>query len=578
MKIWLLKIIKNVKGYIFFTILLSCFTTISFVGLMGLSAYLIVLAAFHPSIAALQIVIVGVRFFGISRSGFRYLERLLTHSMILKILKNVRVDIFKKISSNFPFNLSGNSSYEMLGLLIQDIESIEIFLVRILLPIVSTLCVTIIISLFLGVFSVELVLMALLGFVMVGIILPIISAKIGSKNNLDLENARFKYQERLLNFLQFFQESLIFYQNETIASQMLTEENILAKSQWKIHVTQSFFTLASNLSISIIALTALWISILLNQKNLLDVIFIAVFYLIFLSMFESLQNLSLASNLAGGIDNTRKRIEQISIDMERRTWKTIESDEELFPIKLYNVSFRYASSEENAINNLNLSIYKKEKIAIVGENGSGKTTVLDLLSGFYDNYSGQIIFGKNELRSIDKNSLRFHLSYVINSPYTFSTSLLKNLLLANPNCKDTEIDFVLSLMNLEKRFDTLNDLTFTEKGRNISSGEKQKIEIARCMLRKSELILLDEPFSNLDPVFVNEAKKYLYQFFEQKTVIWVTHQFVNMHYFDKILVFEKGSIIEEGNHSELLEKKGIYFQLVSGNRKCEEKCDFNLNC
>jgi ATP-binding cassette subfamily C protein CydC len=305
-------------------------------------------------------------------------------------------------------------------------------------------------------------------------------------------------------------------------------------------------------------------SLLLIQNNRLDIIFVAVFYLIFLSMFESIQNLSLTSNLMGEIDHTRTRLDQISDNQEKITGKIVGTISEILPIKIQNVSFRYNSNDKNVIENLNLTIHKNEKIAIVGRNGSGKTTFLDLLSGFYNIFSGQILCGSNEIRNLDNDSYRLRLSYINSSPYIFSTSLMKNLMLANPDCNEYDVKKILNLMKLDTRFMSANDLNLTEKGRNISSGEKQKIEIARCLLRKSELILLDEPLSNIDPLFMNEINQDLHSFFEQKTVIWVTHQFINMEFFDKIFVFDHGSIIEEGSHFDLLSKKGAYFKLVSG--------------
>ncbi len=281
-------------------------------------------------------------------------------------------------------------------------------------------------------------------------------------------------------------------------------------------------------------------------------------------MYESIQNLSMASNMMSELDSTRTRLDKISVNQEKINGKLVETSNELLPIKIQNVSFRYDSSEKNAIENINLTIHKNEKIAIVGRNGSGKTTFLDLLSGFYDNFSGQILNGSNEIRSLDKESFRLHLSYVNSSPYIFSTSLLKNLMLANPDCSEGDINKILQVMKLDIRFLSVIDHNLTEQGKNISSGEKQKIEIARCLLRKSDLILLDEPLSNIDPIFMNEISQMLHSFFVQKTVIWVTHQFINMQYFDKIIVFDLGSIIEEGSHYDLLSKKGAYYKLVSG--------------
>ena len=564
MKTMFLKFSKEVKGLIFASIILSSITTMSFIGLMALSAYLIVLSAFHPSIAALQIVIVGVRFFGISRSVFRYLERLMSHSANLRILKNIRVYVFQQIAKNFPFNLPGKTSYELLGFLIQDIEFLENLFVRIILPIISTLFVIIIVSLFFSAFSYELILVAILGFIMVGVVLPLISAKHGSVNSKKLVKARSSYQNQLLSFFQHFQESLIYYQNEKIISKIQVEEKSFANTHWKIHISQSLFSGLSNLLVQLIAITGIWVSLSLIQKNRLDIIFVAVFYLIFLSMYESIQNLSMASNMMSELDSTLTRLDKISVNQEKINGKLVETRNELLPIKIQNVSFRFDSSEKNAIENINITIHKNEKIAIVGRNGSGKTTFLDLLSGFYDNFSGQILYGSNEIRSLDKESFRLHLSYVNGSPYIFSTSIMKNLILANPDCSEGDINKILQVMKLDTRFLSVIDHNLTEQGKNISSGEKQKIEIGRCLLRKSDLILLDEPLSNIDPIFMNEISQMLHSFFVHKTVIWVTHQFINMQYFDKIIVFDLGSIIEEGSHYDLLSKKGAYYKLVSG--------------
>jgi ATP-binding cassette subfamily C protein CydC len=138
-------------------------------------------------------------------------------------------------------------------------------------------------------------------------------------------------------------------------------------------------------------------------------------------------------------------------------------------------------------------------------------------------------------------------------------------MIANQDSSDDDINKILQTMKLDTRFLSAIDLDLSEQGGNISSGEKQKIEIARCLLRKSELILLDEPLSNIDPMVVDEISQDLHSFFAQKTVIWVTHQYKNMEYFDNIFVFDQGSIIEAGNHFDLLSKKGAYYKLVSGN-------------
>ncbi|MHB8134272.1 MAG: thiol reductant ABC exporter subunit CydC [Anaerolineaceae bacterium] len=562
MKAILFRFSKGVIGTIFFSIILSTLTILSVIGLMGTSAYLIVMAGFHPSIAALQVLIVGVRFFGISRSVFRYFERLFSHSANLKILSNIRQYIFKEISENYPFLLPGKSSALILGFLIQDIDMLENVFVRILLPILSSFLVTIIVSIFLGVFSSELVFVVFFGFIVIGVILSTVSAITGSRLSQKQNDFRNEYQGNLLDFFQFFQEYLVYFDYKKIAQKLEIKEEKYNRNQWQSGVIQSLFSAFNNMMIQFVALICIWVSIYFLKENQIELILIAIFYLIILTMFESLQNVPATAFSAGNFNNTIGRLNLISEKGDAARTTNKREIDEILPIRIQNLNFQYHSRETNTLRNINLEIRNGEKIAIVGSNGSGKTTFLDLLAGFYYSYKGEIYCKDFELRDLNLDAYRTHLSYMLRNPYVFSTSLLQNLKLANPNVKAEEISVAIQKVKLDSRFAYQEDQIILEKGKNISSGEIQKIELTRSLLRENDLILLDEPLSNLDPILSRMLNNLIRNEFGNKTILWVTHELTDMEWFDKILVFENGEIIEQGSHTDLLSRPSVYRELA----------------
>jgi ATP-binding cassette subfamily C protein CydC len=439
---------------------------------------------------------------------------------------------------------------------------LENLFVRILLPILSSFLVTIIVSIFLGVFSTELIFVVFFGFIVIGVILPMVSAITGSRFSQKQNDFRNDYQGNLLEFFQFFQEYLVYFDYKMITQKLEIKEEKYNRTQWQSGVTQSLFSAFNNMMIQFVALICIWVSIYFLKENQIELILIAIFYLIILTMFESLQNVPATSFSAGNFNNTIGRLNLIS---ERgddvRTTNKREIDE-ILPIRIQNLSFQYHGRETNTLRNINLEIRNGEKIAIVGSNGSGKTTFLDLLAGFYYSYKGEIYCKDFEHRDLNLDAYRTHLSYMLRNPYVFSTSLLQNLKIANPNVKAEEISVAIQKAKLDSRFANQEDQNILEKGKNISSGEIQKIELTRSLLRESDLILLDEPLSNLDPILSRMLNNLIRNEFGNKTILWVTHELTDMEWFDKILVFENGEIIEQGSHTDLISRPSVYRELA----------------
>ncbi len=229
-----------------------------------------------------------------------------------------------------------------------------------------------------------------------------------------------------------------------------------------------------------------------------------------------------------------------------------------------NINFRYGN-KELTIKDLSLKIKKGEKIAIVGESGSGKTTIARLLLKFYKPESGKILINGKDIKDYNHIEIRSMISYINQETFLFSDSIKNNLLLGNPNATDKEIEQVCISLNLENFIKSLPfgyETYLDENGLNLSGGQRQRLSIARALLKKPQVLILDEATSNLDTVTENGIKNAVFNLNEDLTCIIIAHRLNTIRNCDRIIVMNKGSVVEIGTHDELMKKKGMYFKYI----------------
>ena len=238
------------------------------------------------------------------------------------------------------------------------------------------------------------------------------------------------------------------------------------------------------------------------------------------------------------------------------TWNTIH---------LSNVDFRYGN-HNLTLTDISLEIHKGERIAIVGESGCGKTTLVKLLMRFYTPENGQIIVDGKDINSLPISAIRSDIAYVNQNTFLFSDTVKNNLRLGNPNVTDEEIITACKLANADSFIQELSfgyDTYLDENGKNLSGGQRQRLAIARAWLRKPKLLILDEATSNLDTITENAIKDTVLDLNKDLTCIIIAHRLSTIKNCDRIVVMEKGQIIETGTHQELLDQKGKYFELCN---------------
>lgn len=233
-------------------------------------------------------------------------------------------------------------------------------------------------------------------------------------------------------------------------------------------------------------------------------------------------------------------------------------------IQIRNLDFRYGTRRQ-VLSDINLTIKKGEKVAFVGESGSGKTTLSKLLLHLYSPEKGEILINGNNIEDIRLECLRERIAYIPQETFLFSGSIYDNLVLG---MDDVDMDNVVEAAKLAQAHDFINELPLRyetrleENGANLSGGQRQRLAIARAMLKKPDILILDEATSNLDSITERALDKTINEFSKEMTTIFIAHRLSTIKDCDRIFVMDKGKIIEHGTHKELSESGGKYSELV----------------
>mgnify|MGYP003646975301 FL=1 len=235
-------------------------------------------------------------------------------------------------------------------------------------------------------------------------------------------------------------------------------------------------------------------------------------------------------------------------------------------LRFSNISFKHQSAASYAVQDISFEAQAGETIAFVGPSGSGKTTLVKMLVGLYKPAEGAIFYNDKNANDIDLTELRQQLGFVTQDAQLFSGTIKDNLLFVKPNATDEEINDVLqksACQNLLIRAENGLNTTIGEGGIKVSGGEKQRLSIARALLRKPRLLLFDEATSALDSITEEEITKTIRNISSKKDQITVliAHRLSTIMHADKIFVLEQGKIIEQGKHASLLEEKGLYYAM-----------------
>jgi ATP-binding cassette, subfamily C, bacterial CydCD len=562
----LLSFLKGSWGLVALSVLLSTLTIGASVALIGTSSWLISTAALHVSVADLGVSVVGVRFFGISRGIFRYLERLVSHNVTFRLLARLRVWFYEKLEPLAPARLMEYRSGDLLARVIGDVETLENFYVRVISPSLTAVFVGLGVAFFFAFFYPPIAI-ALIGFFLVlGLILPLLAQTTSRTPGRQLISQRADMQTQLVDGIQGIADILAFGRGRDRGQQIAqtgTSYGVTQKHMARIGgVYSALNTLLTNLG--------LWVVLVMVIPQVtagqINGVMLGTFALMTLASFEAVNPLPLAAQMWNASREAARRLFEV-VDAKPAVKEDIQystGDPRLSNIELSHLTFAYTAQSLPALQEVSFTVPQGKAIAIIGPSGAGKSTIANLLFRFWDYEAGEIRLGEDELRGLNPDEVRKQIALVSQNSYFFNTSIRENLRLARRSVSQEEMeaaaraahihDFV---MKLPQGYDTL----IGEQGLRLSGGERQRLAIARALLKNAPILIFDEPTANLDALTEKQVLDTLFETMQGKTSLLITHRLLGLEHMDEILVMDKGRIMERGSHAELLSRPGLYRRL-----------------
>jgi thiol reductant ABC exporter CydC subunit len=571
----LLSFLHGSWNWVGLSILLSTLTIGSSVALIGTSSWLISTAALHPSIADLGVSVVGVRFFGISRGVFRYLERLVSHNVTFRLLARLRVWFYEKLEPLAPARLMEYKTGDLLARVIGDVETLENFYVRVISPALTAVFIGALVSMFFASFYPPIAFVLIGFFIALGFALPLLAQLMSRRPAQRLIAQRAELGTQLVDGIQGLADLLAFGRARDRAEQIAAIGDKYGETQKRMAringVHSALGILLTNL--------AVWLVLVLvipqvTEGNINGVM-LGTFTLMTLASFEAVNPLPLAAQMWNASREAARRLFEV-VDAE----PAVSDQSSVFSgqpsvvssqphitnhqLRFTNLTFSYPDQTTPALQNVTFTVPEGKAFAIVGPSGAGKSTLANLLLRFWDYEVGDIRIGEASLKALNQEEVRGRIAIVSQNSYFFNTSIRENLRLARRGLHPEEIeqaakaaqihDFV---MNLPQGYDTL----IGEQGLRLSGGERQRLAIARALLKNAPILILDEPTANLDPLTEKKVLETLFETMTGKTSLLITHRLVKLENMDQILVMNEGKIVEQGRHHDLLAAARLYQRL-----------------
>ena len=290
------------------------------------------------------------------------------------------------------------------------------------------------------------------------------------------------------------------------------------------------------------------------------------FILLLFSLFQPLKNLTnVVNELQNGLASADRVFAIMDIDSDiKDTNNAVEIVDLKESLSFNQVSFSYGEKNDKVLNNINFKINKGEIIALVGPSGAGKSTLVDLIPRFYDTLDGSIKIDNKNIKELKISSLRTLMGIVTQETFLFDDSVKANIAYGLENISDNQIQEAAKAANADNFIKKLPDGYNTiigERGVSLSGGQKQRIAIARAIVKNPPILILDEATSSLDSESEKHVQSAIENLMNKRTVIVIAHRLSTVHNADKILVLEKGQIVQEGKHEDLVNNEGLYKQL-----------------
>jgi ATP-binding cassette, subfamily C, bacterial CydC len=536
----LLRLVSVPRWRLAWAVLLGALTVVFGVGLMATSGYLISRAAEHPPILSLMVTIVAVQFFGIGRPLIRYLERLASHDMTLRVLGRLRARFFERVEPLAPAELDAYRTGDLLSRMVADVDALQnLYVGGLEPPLVALLAGAVSVgaaAAFLP--AAGLVLAG--GLLAGGLAVPALAGSLGARANRRQAAVRGQLSAELVESLRGASELVAFGAEAAALDRVRAADGTLVRLARRDAVIAG---VADGLELAVTGLTiagVLAVAIVAHDHGALNPVLIATLALLALAAFEAVTPLAasarqLSVTLAAG----RRVLELTDRDAAVRdpsepapapTWP--------FAVALEDVRARYPRSRRLALDGVSLRLEPGDRVALLGPSGAGKTTIANLLLRFLDPEDGRVTIAGQDLREYRQDDVRHAIAVAGQDSHLFSASIRDNVRLARPDASDAEVQDALRRAQILDWISGLPDGLDTfvgEAGRELSGGQRQRIVLARALLADAPVLVLDEPTAHLDPETASELVEDVFAAAGDRTVLLITHRTEGLDLVDRVV-------------------------------------------
>lgn len=554
------------RWWVVLAVSLGVATVAANVGLLSLSAYLISAAALKPLLVSLSVPIYLVRLFGVSRAFARYAERIVSHSLTFRLLKDLRTWFYGRLEPLAPALLQHRRSGDLLSRLVDDVDELENVYLRIFSPLVVAAVTALLTFVLLYAFAPVLAFTAVGFLIAAGVGLPLLINTLASGLGSRQLELRAALNDGFVEGVQGVQD-LLAVGGAAGRQRKLSEINRkLGQTQERMALITGLRAALGDLLMNLAALTLLVLAIPLVAGGEIRGVYLAFLALVVLSSFEAIQPLGEAFQFLGRSLAAGKRLFEVVDDAPPVSDPAHPAPVPEEPgLEFRRVGFSYEAGGERALKEVSFSLEPGKRVAVVGPSGAGKSTLASLALRFWDPTEGAVCMGGRDLRECLQEEVRAGFGVVAQDTHIFGDSMRGNLLLARPDATDAELLEALDQARLGEFVRGIPrglDSWAGEQGLGLSGGERQRLAIARALLKDAPVLILDEPTANLDTITEKELMRSIRELMRGRSVLLITHRLVGMEEMDEILVMEAGRITERGTHETLVEAGGTYRRML----------------
>ncbi|MBQ0962884.1 thiol reductant ABC exporter subunit CydD [Streptomyces sp. RK23] len=544
------------RGRLTLALLLSSLALGSAVGLMATSGYLISRASEQPPVLYLMVAVTATRAFGIGRAVFRYAERLVSHDAVLRMLADTRVAVYRRLERLAPAGLHRSRRGDLLSRLVADVDALQDYWLRWLLPAGSALFVSVASVGFTAWLLPEAGAVLAVGLLAAGVGVPLVTAAVARRAERRLAPARGVLATRVTDLLTGTAELTVAGALPGRAAEARRADGTLTRIASRAATATA---LGDGLTALVSGLTVAGAALVGAQAvadGRLAGVAVAVVVLTPLAAFEAVLGLPLAVQYRQRVRRSAERVYEVLDAPEpvREPELPRQAPASPFPVVLKGLAARHAGQDRDALAGLDLTLAEGRRIAVVGPSGSGKTTLAQVLLRFLDPDAGSYTLAGVDAYALAGDDVRLLVGLCAQDAHLFDSSVRENLLLARKDATEGELRDALARARLLEWADSLPDGLDTlvgEHGARLSGGQRQRLALARALLADFPVLVLDEPAEHLDLPTADALTADLLAATEGRTSLLITHRLAGLEAVDEVIVLDRGRVVQRGRYAEL---------------------------